>query len=133
MPVMSLWLVTFIIRLSRSYAILVGAENNTLKTYKKQHSEPKDFKVLAYQEEILMLKFYNKPYIYLCLQINCTTLGVKIRLFGIIYVSLSNKASQSNVQHHCISPLMLETYFPFIWQYFGCCKCDVTRGALRFS
>jgi uncharacterized protein YhfF len=57
-------LVTFIIRLSRSYAILVGAENNTLKTYKKQHSEPKDFKVLAYQEEILMLKFYNKPYIY---------------------------------------------------------------------
>ena len=28
-------LVTFIIRISRSYAILVGAEHNTLKTYKK--------------------------------------------------------------------------------------------------
>jgi hypothetical protein len=30
-------LVTFVIRLSRSYAILVGAENKALKTYKKNN------------------------------------------------------------------------------------------------
>jgi hypothetical protein len=58
-----------------------------------------------------MLNFDNKPYIYLCLQINGTTLGVKIGLFGIIYVSLSSKAKQSNTQNHCISPLMLENIF----------------------
>jgi hypothetical protein len=53
-----------------------------------------------------MLNFDNKPYIYLCLQINGN-----IGLFGIIYVSLSNKARQSNAQNHCISPLMLENIF----------------------
>ena len=53
-----------------------------------------------------MLSFDNKPYIYLCLQINGN-----IGLFGIIYVSLSSKASQSNIQYHCIPPLMLETIF----------------------
>ena len=58
-----------------------------------------------------MLNFDNKPYIYLCLQINGNTLGVKIGLFGIIYVSLSSKARQSNTQNHCISPLMLEHIF----------------------
>jgi hypothetical protein len=53
-----------------------------------------------------MLNFDNKPYIYLCLQINGN-----IGLFGIIYVSLSSKARQSNAQNHCISPLMLENIF----------------------
>jgi hypothetical protein len=53
-----------------------------------------------------MLSFDNKSYIYLCLQINCN-----IGLFGIIYVSLSSKARQSNTQNHCISPLMLENIF----------------------
>jgi hypothetical protein len=53
-----------------------------------------------------MLSFDNKPYIYLYLQIN----GY-IGLFGIIYVSLSCKARQSNTQSHCISPLMLENIF----------------------
>ena len=48
-----------------------------------------------------MLYFDNEPYIYLCLQINRN-----IGLFGIIYVSLSSKARQSNAQNHCISPLM---------------------------
>jgi hypothetical protein len=58
-----------------------------------------------------MLNFDNTPYIYLCLHINGNTLGVKIVLFGIIYVSLSSKARQSNTQNHCISPLMLENIF----------------------
>jgi hypothetical protein len=102
-------LVTFIIRISRSYAILVGAEHNT--HIKNQHSEPKDFTVLAYQEEIIMLNFDNKPYMYVCLQINGNTLGVKIGLFHIIYVSLSSKARQLNTQNHCISPLMLKNIF----------------------
>ena len=57
---------------------------------------------MAYQEEII---------IYLCLQINGNTLGVKIGLYGIIHVSLSSKARQSNTQNHCISPLMLENIF----------------------
>jgi hypothetical protein len=42
---------------------------------------------------------------------NCNTLGVKIGLFGIIYVSLSSKARQSNTQNNCNSPLMLENIF----------------------
>ena len=58
-----------------------------------------------------MLNLDNKPYIYLCLQINGNTLGVKIGLFGIIYVSLSSKGRQSNTQNHCILPLMLEHIF----------------------
>jgi hypothetical protein len=58
-----------------------------------------------------MLNFDNKPYIYLCLQINGNTRGVNIGLFGIIYVSLSSKARQSNTQNHCISPLILEIIF----------------------
>ena len=53
-----------------------------------------------------MLSFDNKPNIYLCLQINGN-----IGLFGIMYVSLSGKARQSNTQSHCISPLMLENIF----------------------
>jgi hypothetical protein len=53
-----------------------------------------------------MLNFDNKPYIYLCLQINGS-----IGLFGIIYVSLSSKARQSNTQNHCISSLMLGNIF----------------------
>ena len=53
-----------------------------------------------------MLNFDNKPYIYLCLQINGN-----MDLFGIIYVSLSSKARKSNTQNHCISPLMLENIF----------------------
>jgi hypothetical protein len=53
-----------------------------------------------------MLSFDNTPYIYLCLQINGS-----IGLFGIIYVSLSSKARQSNTQSNCISPLMLEHIF----------------------
>ena len=53
-----------------------------------------------------MLSFDNKPYIYLCLQINGN-----IGLFGIICVSLLSKARQSNTQSHCISPLMLENSF----------------------
>ena len=57
-----------------------------------------------------MLNFDSKPYIYLCLQINCNTLGVNIGLFGIIYVSLSSKARQSNTQNHCISTLMLQIF-----------------------
>jgi hypothetical protein len=38
----------------------------------------------------------------MCLQINGNTLGVKIGLFGIIYISLSSKARQSNIQNQCI-------------------------------
>ena len=53
-----------------------------------------------------MLNFDNKPYIYLCLQINGN-----MDLFGIIYVSLSSKARTSNTQNHCIAPLMLENIF----------------------
>jgi len=53
-----------------------------------------------------MLSIDNKPYIYLCLQINGN-----IGLFGIIYVSVSSKARQSNAQSHCISPLMLGNMF----------------------
>ena len=53
-----------------------------------------------------MLNFDNKPYIYLCLQINGN-----MDLFGIIYVSLSSKARKSNTQNHCISPLMLDNSF----------------------
>ena len=56
-----------------------------------------------------MLNFDNKPYIYLCLQINGS-----IGLFGIIYVSLSSKTRQSNAQNHCTSPLMLENIF-LLW------------------
>ena len=58
-----------------------------------------------------MFNFDNKPYIYLCLQINGNSPGVKIGLFCIIYVSLSSKARQSNTQNHCISPLMIEHIF----------------------
>ena len=32
--------------------------------------------------------------------------------FGIIYVSVSSKAMQSNIQNLCISPLMLENIVP---------------------
>ena len=45
-------LVTFIIRISRSYVIFVGAAD---------WKEPNDVTVLAYQEEIIMLNFDNKP------------------------------------------------------------------------
>ena len=53
-----------------------------------------------------MLNFDNKPYIYLCLQINGN-----MDLFGIIYVSLSSKARKSYTQNHCFSSLMLENIF----------------------
>jgi hypothetical protein len=52
-----------------------------------------------------MLSFDN-------IQINGNTLGINICFFGIIYVSLSSKAIQSNTQNHCISLLMLENIFP---------------------
>ena len=65
--------------------------------------------VLAYQEEIIMLNFDNKPLqIYLCLQINGGTFGIETCIFGIIYVSLSSKAIKSNTQNLCISPLSVK-------------------------
>ena len=70
--------------------------------------------VLAYQEEIIMINFDNKPYIYLCLQINGNTLGVKIGLFGNIYVSLSSKARQSNIQNHCKCVVIDEEQHSFL-------------------
>ena len=59
-----------------------------------------------------MLNCDNKPSIYLCLQINSATLGVKSCFFGIIYVSLWSKSRQSNAQNLCISPLMLQHILP---------------------
>jgi hypothetical protein len=44
--------VTYVIGISKSYAILVGAAD---------WNEPNDLTVLAYQEEIIMLNCDNKP------------------------------------------------------------------------
>jgi hypothetical protein len=95
MPVMSLWPLS-----SADY------REAMLSSYAQQIDKNRMTAVLACQEEILMLNFDNKPYIYQCLKINGN-----IGLFGIIYVSLSSKARQSNTQNHCISPLMLENIF----------------------
>ena len=90
MPVMSLWPLS-----SADY------REAMISSYAQQIDKNRMTAVLACQEEILMLNFDNKPYIYQCLKINGS-----IGLFGIIYVSLSSKARQSNTQNHCISPLM---------------------------
>ena len=62
----------FIIIISKIYVILLGAAD---------WWERNDITVLAYQEELIMLNFDNKPYIYLCLEINSNTLGIKHLLF----------------------------------------------------
>ena len=59
-----------------------------------------------------MLSCDNKPYIYLWIQINGDTLGLKNLLFGIIHLSLSSKTIKSNTQNLCLSPLMLEKSLP---------------------